>query len=445
MKILLVTPPSYLPTVMSYSVAMMRSALSCRITDEIAVLDMNALFHSLFFPEFYQRAQNEEFFSLLNEFSTAARTVYAQISKDVLHDKKPILYQELLDSILCFHPNVVAFSLVYNSQISYSKPLIQDLVQRGIRVIVGGPADYSKIVEGAIILPDEKKLAEYLISNGATPRTSLLSAPIDYSIFSPSLYFTPSPVYPLRTSHSCPYKRCTFCTHHGNAEYRQMDLGTVSKAITHNSMKKICFIDDDFPPQRLLAIAEMLHPLHVSWWCQLRPTKQILSLLPQLRKCGLSSVAWGVESGCQRTLDRMEKGTRIPDIEAVLAKSAELGIRNITYIMFGLPGETREEFMETVSFLEKNSKNVDLISSSVFGLQHGSRIHSDPTRFGVRDVRSTERTLLGPSVSYAAADGLSPDEVSRLKKKVQARLLRINKVPRIIAAYKEQILNYAEP
>jgi radical SAM superfamily enzyme YgiQ (UPF0313 family) len=207
-------------------------------------------------------------------------------------------------------------------------------------------------------------------------------------------------------------------------------------------MKKICFIDDCFTVPRLNELCLMLEPLNVKWWCQLRATAGIISILPKLKKAGLQSVAWGIESGSQRVLDFMEKGTTVGKTEQVLKKAKELGIINMVYIMFGLPTETKEEFMETISYLKRNKENIDLISTSTFGLQQGSRIFSMPDAFGVKEIVQNERTMFTSKISYSPTSGLTQEEAETLKNRYKGEINHINKVPKSINACKEQILNY---
>ncbi|MBU0470668.1 MAG: radical SAM protein [Nanoarchaeota archaeon] len=440
MKILLLAPPVYIPTVMPYSLAMMKAVLTSSLKDEIKALDLNALYHYNGFKEFYFRQGKEDFFLLLEKFVNKARSVYPAISKDVLAQKKPGGYDLVMTSILKENPDVVAISLTYNSQVFFTKAIISELQEKGIKVVLGGPADYSKIMENTVVLPDFEKLLEYLVSLGAA-RKETGPLHLDYSDFQPEHYFTTELIYPLRTSSSCPYQRCAFCTHHGNSPYNCMDLSLIKEAIIRNKMKKVCFIDDDFPIPRLKELAELLAPLQIEWWCQLRPTKKVLEVLPQLWKSGLRSVSWGVESGSQRVLDLIEKGTKIEEVEEVLREGKRLGLKNIVYVLFGFPTETEEEFRQTLSFLEKNSANIDLVSPSVFGLQQGSRAYSEAERFGVKKITFQDRTFLSDKISYEPVSGLSNEEAKLLKKKSLSEINKINKVPRIITACKEQILN----
>ena len=436
MNILLITPPVFMPTVMSYSLAMMNAVLTSSLKEEISVLDLNAIWHYNEFQDFYEK--KEDYFSVLTEFVNKTRQIYPSISKDVLASKKPLGYDKIMQQILDKKPDVVAISLTYNSQIFFAKTIISELQEKGIKVVLGGPADYSKIMQGTTILPNFEKLVEHLVSLGANKQKNKFV--LDYTLFDKKYYLTKDIIYPLRTAHSCPYQQCTFCTHHGDSKYECFDLNIIKDTIVKNKMKKVCFIDDDFTIGHLKELSKILKPLNVQWWCQLRPLKELITILPELYETGLRSVAWGVESGNQRVLNDIKKGTKVSEIEKVLETAKELGIKNILYVLFGFPTETEEEFMQTVEFLEKNTNNIDLISTSIFGLQQGSKVFSSPKQFGLKEIKLSPRTYLSDKVSYLSF-GLSSEEVKKLKKKHSARINKINKIPKVIAACKEQVLN----
>ena len=441
MKILLIFPPFSVPTVMPYSITRMQASLSSQFDENISVLDLNALFHKEEFHDYYKRKESgEEYFGLLKEFINEARHRYSKISKGSVLGKLPDFHNRLMQEIYKNKPDIAALSLVYNSQVFFTKWITDALIKKGIDVVIGGPADTSKIRSGAEYLADYNSLSRYLAGKGAhkTKRADV----IDFSSYDPPAYFTKEIIYPLKTADSCPYKRCAFCTHHGNKKYTPFDLNSVKSAVISNKMKKIYFIDDDFPLKRLERLSGIMSALNVEWSCQLRPVKEIIPLLAKLSDSGLRAVSWGVESGSQRILDLMEKGTDPADISKVLKASRKNRIRNIVHIMFGFPSETEQEFMATIKFLEENSGSVDLISPSIFGLQRSSRIFQNPSCYSIDKIWSSPRTLLGDTINYKTIRGMGREKVRQMKAEYLPLMNMINKVPRIINACKEQILNY---
>ena len=441
MRILLLELPVHIPTVMPYSITMMKSVLSSCLNEEISILDLNAEFHYNEYKEYYLRKEKEDYFVVLDEFVNQARHDYSKISKSAIHGELPNGHQEMMKLILKKKPDIVAMSLAYNSQIFFASGIIDELNKKGIKVVVGGPADKTKIKDRSMELNDYDSLIKFLIENGAKEKKEMQETYLDFSDYDKKKYFTKDFVYPLRTAYSCPYKLCAFCTHHQNSKYELIDLDFIKRTIQKNNIKKVFFIDDGFSKKRLFEIIEMITPLKITFWMQIRPEKWVLSLLPDLYNAGLRCVAWGIESGSQRVLDFMDKGTNIKDVKEVLSVSRNVGIKNIAYIMFGFPTESKEEFIQTLDFLEENINNIDLVAPSIFGLQEGSRamIHQD--RFGVQNVSYEKRTLLGERIYFEASSGLSQDELKKLKKKNMYKINKIDKYPKIINSCREQILN----
>jgi len=440
MRIVLLNLPVYLPSVMPYSLTMMHAVLNSELDEDIMVLDINSKYHYRLFKELYEQ-EEKNFFKSLDEFSKQTRSFYPSISKSVFKGNKPESYNIIIEDILKENPDVVTLSLTYNSQIFFAKLIIDDLSDKGIKVIIGGPADYSIIKDKAVVLKDYKELIDYLIKIGAKTNKIIKKPVLDFSIYNKKKYFTKDIIYPLRTAHSCPYKLCTFCTHHLDTKYETFDLEFIKDIIIKNKMQKICFIDDCFTVSRLKKLSEMIKPLNIKFWLQLRPTRDMIKILPLLYESGLKSVAWGIESGSQRILDLMRKGTKVEDIKEVLKTSHELGIKNQVYVMFGLPGESELEFFETIKFLEDNSEYIDLVSTSVFGLQKNSQIYKHPDKYGIKKISYEKRTFLSEKIIYLPKKGLTHEQVIKLKKNNSYRIESINKIPKVINAAKEQVLN----
>jgi radical SAM superfamily enzyme YgiQ (UPF0313 family) len=66
-----------------------------------------------------------------------------------------------------------------------------------------------------------------------------------------------------------------------------------------------------------------------------------------LARAGAQTVWVGAESGSQRILDAMEKGTRVEQIREAAARLRAAGIRVGFFLQFGYPGETREDIAKT--------------------------------------------------------------------------------------------------
>jgi radical SAM superfamily enzyme YgiQ (UPF0313 family) len=69
-----------------------------------------------------------------------------------------------------------------------------------------------------------------------------------------------------------------------------------------------------------------------------------------MRAAGCVGISFGLESGVQEILDRVEKGTTIEQGRAAVRAAKDAGIMTLGHFILGLPGETRETIRRTVAY-----------------------------------------------------------------------------------------------
>ncbi len=72
-----------------------------------------------------------------------------------------------------------------------------------------------------------------------------------------------------------------------------------------------------------------------------------------LARAGCQTVWVGAESGSQKILDAMEKGTGVEEIRRATGLLHEAGIRVGFFLQFGYPGETREDIQQTLELVRE--------------------------------------------------------------------------------------------
>ena len=72
-----------------------------------------------------------------------------------------------------------------------------------------------------------------------------------------------------------------------------------------------------------------------------------------LRRAGCAEVWMGVESGSQKILDAMDKGTRVEQFAVARANLKHEGIRACYFLQFGYPGETWQDIQQTVEMVRE--------------------------------------------------------------------------------------------
>jgi radical SAM superfamily enzyme YgiQ (UPF0313 family) len=72
-----------------------------------------------------------------------------------------------------------------------------------------------------------------------------------------------------------------------------------------------------------------------------------------LQRAGCAEVWMGVESGSQRILNAMDKGTRVSQVESANERLKSAGIRSCFFLQFGYPGETWSDIEQTIGSCAK--------------------------------------------------------------------------------------------
>jgi radical SAM superfamily enzyme YgiQ (UPF0313 family) len=77
------------------------------------------------------------------------------------------------------------------------------------------------------------------------------------------------------------------------------------------------------------------------------------NILQALKELGCWMIEYGFESGSQKMLDIMEKGTSVEQNIQVALWTKDAGIFTVPAIILGMPGETTETVRDSINFLKK--------------------------------------------------------------------------------------------
>jgi len=167
---------------------------------------------------------------------------------------------------------------------------------------------------------------------------------------------------PILTSRGCPFQ-CAFCvtTQLFGAPWRHRSAKNVVDELewlkNEHGAVGISFYDDTLTldKQRLFSICDEManRKLELPWGCQTRVDQVNTEILTQMKRACCNEVSFGVESGCQKTLDSVHKKTSVEqNIKAVkLAKDEGLFVAVSALVAY--PGETLDDVKQTVDLLKK--------------------------------------------------------------------------------------------
>lgn len=289
------------------------------------------------------------------------------------------------------HPSVVAEDLDFESLRQPAVDLvvrgegeapwieISDIVESFLRDQPFRREDFNRrLMDPALDLFRELKNVSYKTSDGQIHRNpdGPVIADLDslpwpaYHLFKMDKYTNLQPAtdaipgersFSIMTSRGCPY-RCTFCSQsimpikwrarspeNVIAEWRHLvhDLGALEIGVLDDSANirrnRLHQLADDL-------IANKLN--HIPWIFVngIRANLADYELLAKLKKAGLKRTAFGVETGDEQMIIKIDKHVDHDTIRQAFKNAKAAGIETIGFFIIGLPGDTRETMQKTINF-----------------------------------------------------------------------------------------------
>ncbi len=199
-------------------------------------------------------------------------------------------------------------------------------------------------------------------------------------------------------SKGCYWGKCTFCSL--GEKYNNYKIKTPAKVV--KDIKEIIneypqhgwiqFQDDALSPAYLDKLADeiMKENLNIYYTIFARFEKEFTKeLITKLYKSGLRAIYWGLESGSQSVLDKMNKGINIEYVPNILKNCHEIGISNLAGIIVNFPTETAEEINETIEFLKSVMQYVT-ISPGPFSLMKNSYVYRNCEKYGIKITKEND-------------------------------------------------------
>lgn len=334
--------------------------------------------------------------------------------------------------ILRDRPDVVGLSVCYSAQLVPAFILAETLKRLSpeVHVIMGGPiitwgkhilerdARFSTWIDSFCIGEGEEHLPRWLqalagrqdrstvkdivyYDAGSVVSTTDPSYRLDldglptpeFTDFPLRKYFAPSPIFCLTPARGCYYNKCSFCNYAyiKLATYRMRDPKLIAQDLDDISRRTGCTVfcleTDIFHPKHLSEMAKAFRErrLDIKWHgvAKVDPT-MTQELFDELVSSGCVRLFIGLESGNDRVLDLMKKGTSVADADGVLSLCRCAGIHVEAGIIANYPSETEEELEDTYQFIVRNQDVLARPDIGGFRLLRGSPLAEDPTLVGLQ-------------------------------------------------------------
>ena len=298
-------------------------------------------------------------------------------------------------------------------------------------VVYEGETAFLQLVEAVGAGRDLAGIPNLIYRDGAGIHTSPLTYAEDMAALPPpdfdglplEKYFVPDRILPYLATRGCYWGRCEFCDHGEGytAGYRTKKLEQIIEEIrqlkeTYHT-RHFHFTDESYPPALFRKLTRKLVESHLNvvWTTHMRFEKSLLdaSVWNDAAASGCKFLHMGYESGNERVLKLMDKATTTDVIRRSLELSAKAGVWNHVMGFFGFPGETREDALDSIRFLEQNHDLVHSIGFGTFDLSKHTPVAKNPDKFGVTPYKNPAWDL-ALDYYYTVREGLSVEEAERV-------------------------------
>lgn len=166
----------------------------------------------------------------------------------------------------------------------------------------------------------------------------------------------------IATTRGCPYK-CNWCAkpiygQRYNSRSPKRVVDEIEFIINNYGVNKFWMCDDIFglKPQWVQEFRDELNSRNISIKYKIQSRADLLlkeDNIDALVESGLKEVWIGAESGSQKILDAMDKGTTIQQIKESTELLQKKGVRVAFFLQFGYLGETKKDVDATINMLQE--------------------------------------------------------------------------------------------
>ena len=219
----------------------------------------------------------------------------------------------------------------------------------------------------------------------------------DYDELHPARYDRRShrdePVLPIVASRGC-IMSCAFCNERSlERRYRTRSADHIFAELKHLHQRygPVAFHFNDQLINGNLKVLGRLAELIIEDGLDIRWLGQAIArgdmtpnLLARLHQAGLEQICFGIESGSPSVMARMGKNVKLLDPEIAIKRTHDARIQAHINLMTGFPGETEEEFQETLDLLERCKHHIDMVDNiHPFFITPRSPIDQAPREYGI--------------------------------------------------------------
>jgi radical SAM superfamily enzyme YgiQ (UPF0313 family) len=227
----------------------------------------------------------------------------------------------------------------------------------------------------------------------------------------------------MLTSRGCPHD-CIYC-YTPNAFKHKVSFHSIDRVIEEikwirkKGVKRLWFADPNISlkPTRLLEIFDRMlsEGLDMQIWLQTRADLVNPEVMKMMKRVGVSTIAFGLESGSERVLAKLGKHISVERVAEAIKLAQNEKIEVELFTLFGLPHETFEDAVKTLEFMKANKvKIMGNTNSQQMQIYFGTYIDRHYEEYNIQPL-NTERPAYLSVGSHYETDCMNYKEMERIQ------------------------------
>lgn len=188
----------------------------------------------------------------------------------------------------------------------------------------------------------------------------------------------------LLTSRGCEYK-CSFCI--GTRTWKSFAKRSVKSVVDEIEFllnkyryRRFKFFDSNLTMSSdyIKSICNEINKrnLDIQWDCRSRADSMNSGILTLMKSAGCRKISFGIESASQRILNRIGKNITLQQADDALKNLRKLGIKSKVFFIYGLPGETFKDALQTYRFIRLNKSRITKASAEICYIYPGTPVET---------------------------------------------------------------------
>ncbi|MBW2331330.1 MAG: B12-binding domain-containing radical SAM protein, partial [Deltaproteobacteria bacterium] len=227
----------------------------------------------------------------------------------------------------------------------------------------------------------------------------------------------------MLTSRGCPH-HCIYC-YTPHAFKHKVSFHSVDRVIEEirwirkKGVRRLWFADPNisFKPARLIGLLDRIltKGLETEMWLQTRADLVNPEVMKKMKRAGVSTIAFGLESASERVLTKLGKHISVQTVAKAISLAQSEDIEVELFTIFGLPYETFEDALKTLEFVKKNNvKIMGNTNSQQMQIYFGTHMARKYEKYNIRPLNTNRPVYLSIGCQYET-DHMAYSDIQKIQ------------------------------